>query len=135
MSAVVLNFPAMKKSDEDLPIRMRYWRKQRGLTLKEVADRMGCTEQTAQRYETGTRTTTLEVLARMARALDVEVADLLPASLNSLAVNDREQQLLRAYRAAPDLGRRNLEVLAESMASWTPEPADLGAARASKSRK
>lgn len=135
MSAVVLNFPTMKKTDDDLPIRMRYWRKQRGLTLKEVADRMGCTEQTAQRYETGTRTTTLEVLARIARALDVEVADLLPASLNSLAVNDREQQLLRAYRAAPDFGRHNLEVLAESMSQYSPEPADLDAQRATRTKR
>lgn len=135
MSAVVLNFPAMKKTDDDLPIRMRYWRKQRGLTLKEVAEAMGCTEQTAQRYETGTRTTTLEVLARIARALDVEVADLLPASLNSLAVNEREHKLLRAYRAAPDFGRRNLEVLAESMSDYSPEPVDLGAARATRTKQ
>jgi transcriptional regulator with XRE-family HTH domain len=65
--------------------RLRSIRKSRGLTLADVAAR--CTPPTTAvtigRLETGMRKLSLPWMERLARALDVEPADLLPASAGS----------------------------------------------------
>jgi len=47
------------------------------LTQKEVATRIGVAEQTLSLWETGTREPTLENAVAWAKALDLELADLL----------------------------------------------------------
>lgn len=57
--------------------RIREIRKERGLTLQDVADRAGTTAQTIGRLETGTRTLSLKWVNRISKALEVEGATLL----------------------------------------------------------
>lgn len=57
--------------------RIREIRKQKGLTLQDVADRAGTTAQTIGRLETGTRTLSLKWVNRISKALEVEGATLL----------------------------------------------------------
>lgn len=57
--------------------RIREIRKERGLTLQDVADRAGTTAQTIGRLETGTRTLSLKWVNRISKALGVEGATLL----------------------------------------------------------
>ena len=58
--------------------RLREVRRARGMTLQDVADRCAppTTPQTIGRLETGTRTVSVGWLNRIARALDVDAADL-----------------------------------------------------------
>lgn len=57
--------------------RIREIRKEKGLTLQDVADRAGTTAQTIGRLETGTRTLSLKWVNRISKALEVEGATLL----------------------------------------------------------
>jgi DNA-binding Xre family transcriptional regulator len=56
---------------------IRAIRKQRGLTLQQLADTVGTTPQTIQRLETGNMSVSVDWLERIAGALSLEPADLL----------------------------------------------------------
>jgi transcriptional regulator with XRE-family HTH domain len=68
--------------------RIREFRKLRGMTLKELADKISTTPQTVQRLETANMTVSTDWLEKIARALLVEPADLLGTR------SSREIQLL-----------------------------------------
>jgi transcriptional regulator with XRE-family HTH domain len=57
--------------------RIRELRKLRGLTLKELADKIGTTPQTVQRLETANMTVSTGWLEKIAAALHVEPAELI----------------------------------------------------------
>jgi len=57
--------------------RIREFRKLRGLTLKELADKIATTPQTVQRLETANMTVSTDWLERIANALNIEPADLI----------------------------------------------------------
>ena len=58
---------------------IRAIRKQRGLTLQQLADLVGTTPQTIQRLETGNMSVSVDWLERIAKALSLTPADLLLA--------------------------------------------------------
>lgn len=64
------------------PTRIREFRKQRGMTLKELAAQINTTPQTVQRLETDTMTVSMEWLAKIGRALNVQPADLISRTTN-----------------------------------------------------
>lgn len=68
--------------------RIREFRKLRGMTLKELADKIKTTPQTVQRLETANMTVSTDWLEKIARALLVEPADLIGAR------SSREIQLI-----------------------------------------
>ena len=57
--------------------KIREARDAKGWTQQDLADRMGTTQQTIQRYEKGTRNIKASVLAQLSEVLDVTVAYLL----------------------------------------------------------
>lgn len=57
--------------------QIRTIRKQKGLTLRDVADRCGTTPQTVQRMETGNMSVSLTWLEQLAEALGVQPYELL----------------------------------------------------------
>jgi len=57
--------------------RIREFRKLRGLTLKELAERISTTPQTVQRLETANMTVSTDWLEKIAGALNIEPADLI----------------------------------------------------------
>jgi transcriptional regulator with XRE-family HTH domain len=61
----------------EMQTRIREFRKLRGLTLKELADKISTTPQTVQRLETANMTVSTDWLEKIARALLVEPADLI----------------------------------------------------------
>lgn len=57
--------------------RIRHYRRLRGLTLQQLADRVATTPQTISRLETGSMTVSIDWLERFAAVFDVHVADLI----------------------------------------------------------
>lgn len=74
------------------------WRRLRGLTQEQAAERAGVSRATLQRLERGTGSTSVEALVRVLRALGL--ADVLPRALDPLATD------IGRMRAAEDLPRR-----------------------------
>lgn len=56
--------------------KIAYWRNKRGLTQRELADKIGVSRGAVALYETGQNKPKVETLFRLAQALDVEVTEL-----------------------------------------------------------
>ena len=82
---------------ESLPNRLREWRKAAGLSLEELAARVGTNNTTLSRYERGLRSVTIDLLEQIAPHLECKAADLLPDPESVL--DDRERRLIRAFEA------------------------------------
>lgn len=65
---------------------MRNIRKQKGMTLQQLADILGCSQQNISQYESGKRVPKLKTVQKIADALNVNVNDLLENPLNDAPV-------------------------------------------------
>lgn len=61
---------------------MRNIRKQKNMTLQQLADILRCSQQNISQYESGKRTPKLETVQKIATALNVNVNDLLGSPLD-----------------------------------------------------
>jgi len=91
-----------RKSYDQIPhderLLVRRERTRAGLTLDELAERIGTTRQHLQRMETGQRNISLEWLAKIAGALDVPIARLIQGGDG---LTDEERDLVAFIRANP----------------------------------
>ncbi len=65
------------KQITDVPNRIREIRLSRGLTLQALSERVGCSDETIRRYETGEGSVTLSQLERIAQELGVRAGELI----------------------------------------------------------
>lgn len=65
---------------------IRNTRKRKNMTLQQMADILGCSQQNISQYESGKRTPKLGTLRKMADALNVTVNDLMEGSLDESPV-------------------------------------------------
>ncbi len=114
---VMARKPSQKPTD-GLPNRIRYWRLQRGLTINEVADIIGMNRTYLTRMETGGRNVTIEWMDRIARTLDVSVADLLNDKQNPYALDDAEKALIDRVRATDGDILPALSAVADTIRPW-----------------
>ena len=100
---------------------LRRIRKERGLTQRGLADASGVDPATISMIETGKRRPHLETLDNLARALDVEVQDLLPKGEPPLfdwaALEMTDEQFSAAVKEAE---HERLTALANEMAPYLP---------------
>lgn len=78
---------------------IRYARKQQGLTQYQAAERIGWTQQAWAAYETGEKSIGIEVLADIARALDVTMADLVSVNVETERAEAKKAQARRRKAA------------------------------------
>ncbi|MEO9625891.1 MAG: helix-turn-helix transcriptional regulator [Qipengyuania citrea] len=105
-----------KDNSRDCPNRIRELRKARGLTLAQLAQAVGMTTGHVQKLEVGERELTLPVMERVAGALEVAVADLLPPALGGLT--DKERRIVDTYREVPSYLRGAFDGMADSQQQW-----------------
>lgn len=65
---------------------IRYVRKEKGMTQKQVADACGMADSAIRKYESGVQTPKLETLRRIATALGVEWTELVPVEKQGTTV-------------------------------------------------
>ena len=86
------------------PENLRIIRKERKLTLKQLADLVGLTESSISQYEAGRRQPDNEGLLRLAEALDTTVGELLgETKKESTSIGDELMDILEACRDRSDL--------------------------------
>lgn len=101
--------------------RIREYRKQRGLTLKQLAERAGCTQSYISQLEKGLTMPSLSMIGKLSAALGIRVVDLFVDPL-SREENDwllRKQD--RKQIAYPD-GKVSSQVLVTRISSKRMEP-------------
>lgn len=88
--------------------RIKALRKERDLTLKDVARLLGVTEATAQRYESNAiKAIPYETISKLAEIFDCSPSYIMGwENGETLTLNDAETELIKAYRKAPE-GRRD----------------------------
>lgn len=126
----ILKFPPMarkpaNKPTENLPNRIREWRLQRGLLVNELAQLIGVERTHLTRMETGSRPVALEWLDRIARHLDVTVADLLNSTQNPYALSEQEKALIDTIRSGGGQMLPALASVADTIRPYHPAPAVL----------
>lgn len=97
-------------------LRIRDIRKQRGLTMKELGQKIGVTESAIGMYETEKRKPNYQVLLQIAEVLDTTVLDLLGAEQPKEGehLTEEESQLIQLFRAVPEEDRTLVLVMIES---------------------
>jgi transcriptional regulator with XRE-family HTH domain len=100
------------ETPSDVSTRLRQVRKEKRLTLEEVAARIGTTRQTVQRWEVDGRALTVKRLHDLAHALEVPVRYLLPGD-DGLTEDERE--MVAWMRQASAGERRALDGVRQSL--------------------
>jgi transcriptional regulator with XRE-family HTH domain len=66
-----------------VPVLLRHWRDRRGYSVRELARRAGVGFVTVSRIENGHVSPTVDMLEKLAKALDIDVRDFFPPSRRS----------------------------------------------------
>lgn len=119
MQATVIEFRPM--AADNLPNRIREWRKRRDLTQLELGEKVGLSAVHIGHLETGRREVSLSHLRAIARELDVSTADLLSLDDNPLSATPRGQRLMSNWGEADETGRQAIERVAESLVAFRPQ--------------
>lgn len=111
VSANVLQFRPMA----DDPNRIRELRLACKMSQQRLGDLTGCSKMTISDLERGNMELTLTYMKRIAPALGVSVADLLPRSINEWSLDPSERRYLERYRSADEEQRRTLERISDAV--------------------
>lgn len=78
--------------------RIRMYRKERGLTQKQLADKINVTKSRVSNWEQGINRPDADILTDICRVLNVSPSDLLNVHLSSDDLTARERKVIQAYR-------------------------------------
>lgn len=89
--------------------RLKNARKERGLTLLELAGKVGLSEGNVQRYESGNiANVSISVLVKFASALELPPEELLGWASSRIALTAEEEGLVTKYRRLSDGGKQTV---------------------------
>ena len=120
MTATILQFSLMTKPQSPPPNRIREWRIRRDMTQEELAVQMGIKQNHLSRLESGTLELTLSRLQLFAKALNVDVGQLLAPEDNQFGLDEDARALLQRVQDDPQLAQPLLQV-ADTLATYRRE--------------
>jgi transcriptional regulator with XRE-family HTH domain len=112
----------MAKAIDELPNRIRYWRKKRDLTLEEAGAKVGLSAQMFGMLERGERQLTDRYRVSIARALDVDAADLFLPGETAFTVPAGERDFWRDYLSLDAPLRNAVREHTRNLKEWTSQP-------------
>ena len=87
----------------DVAERIKRIRKEKGLSQQEVADKLSMNRVQYNRIETGKSDPTMNILQRIANALDIDVVEFFEAKNNGTEVHTINEPLLQKVRLLEEL--------------------------------
>lgn len=117
MSADILQFTAVNEA----PNRIRELRMEAGLSQQTLGDRIGVSKVTISDLEKGNMQLTQDYMQRIAHALDVLAADLLPLAVNPSALSREERRFVEQLRQASPEQRDQIHRVADVIAPFKPQ--------------
>jgi transcriptional regulator with XRE-family HTH domain len=88
--------------------RIAFLRKEKGLSLEDVARAAGTTKAQIQKLERGDRRLSLEWMGRLARAMNTKISELLPPEELAQPPESEETAILEILSHLPDRDRAAL---------------------------
>lgn len=107
---------------EDAPNRLREQRMAAKLSQQALADRIGVSKVTISDLERGNMKLDVNYMLRLADALGVHAADLLPHRANDWALHPDERALIERYRDGTAEQREQLQRLTDVIVPYRHEP-------------
>lgn len=93
---------------EVIQVNLKKVRLDKGMTQKDVAERLGCTPNIYSRYETGERQPSIDVLIRLSQIFEKSIDYLVGNHAEvDFSISDEEQRLLFAFRNADNRARED----------------------------
>ena len=83
--------------------RIRKYREARGISQVQLAEKLGISNNRVSNWEQGLNRPDADILADICRALEVSPSELLDVRLSSDEPNEKELEVMRAYRSKPEL--------------------------------
>lgn len=83
--------------------RIREFREDRGMSQKELADKIGVSNSRVSNWEQGINRPDADILADLCRALKVSPSELLDVHLSTDELSDQERKVVQAYRTKKEL--------------------------------
>lgn len=88
-------------TSKEIGEKLREFRKRRGLTQEQLAEKLDVTFQQIQQYEAGTSRLNTDKLQAVAIALSVPVAAFFEESEIESTLSEEEQKLINGFRSLP----------------------------------
>lgn len=111
----------MAKAPDELPNRIRHFRRDKGLTLDQLGERIGMSKQGLGMLERGDRPLTDAHRLAIARELGVDPADLFLPEQTPFTVPQAERDFWHNYLSLDAHGRRTIRNVAENLVAWRGE--------------
>lgn len=127
MTARIFSFPPMVKHKDNPPNRVREQRKARGMTQADLADLLGTKQHTVSRIENGDMAVTVDRYRQIARALKVDIGQLLAPEDNRMGLDDAGLALVHRMAVEPQLAA-TLTQLHDVVRGYDAGPAQTGMA-------
>lgn len=83
--------------------RIREYREERGMSQKELADKIGVSNSRVSNWEQGINRPDADILADLCRVLKVSPSELLDVHLSTDELSDQERKVIQAYRTKKEL--------------------------------
>lgn len=83
--------------------RIRKYREVRGISQVQLAEKLGISNSRVSNWEQGINRPDADILADMCRVLEVSPSELLDVRLSSDELDEKEKQVIKAYRSKPEL--------------------------------
>ena len=100
--------------------KIKQYRKEKGLTQKELGEKIGVKHNTISGYEKGTTEPEQNLLFMIAKALDISINDLFPETRNCTTLhNNLEIDLINNFRMLNEKGQN---VASDAVKSFTLNP-------------
>lgn len=83
--------------------RIRKYRKLRGMTQEQLADKINVTKSRVSNWEQGINRPDADILADICKTLNVSPSELLDVHLTDDVLSEHEKLVINAYRSKPEL--------------------------------
>lgn len=103
MCIISLELRQVIKLKYEIGKRIRKYREACGISQKQLAEKLGISNNRVSNWEQGINRPDADILADICRALNISPSELLNVRLSSDELNEKEKDVIKAYRSKPEL--------------------------------
>lgn len=103
MCIISLELRQVIKLKYEIGKRIRKYREACGISQKQLAEKLGISNNRVSNWEQGINRPDADILADICRVLNISPSELLNVRLSSDELNEKEKDVIKAYRSKPEL--------------------------------